>query len=149
MLLLGVAVALVAGLALSAVDTVIAVLEPHHRLLCGRHRQPGGLVCPLPPGVEHHSGQRRRGLAVPDADLPVYTVLVPAYREPEVIGRLVTNLEHLEYPRSKLDIKFLLEADDEETIAALRDQPAGSAHGSGARPARRAREPSRRPSISG
>jgi cellulose synthase/poly-beta-1,6-N-acetylglucosamine synthase-like glycosyltransferase len=56
--------------------------------------------------------------AVPDADLPVYTVLVPAYREPEVIASLIARLSELEYPTRKLDIRLLLEEDDSETIAA-------------------------------
>jgi len=56
--------------------------------------------------------------AVPDELLPVYTVLVPAYGEPTVIGGLVAALERLEYPHDRLDIKLLLEADDVETIGA-------------------------------
>lgn len=56
--------------------------------------------------------------AVPDADLPVYTVLVPAFQEPEVIGRLLDALGHLDYPRERLDVKLLLEEDDAETIGA-------------------------------
>ncbi len=56
--------------------------------------------------------------AIPDADLPVYTVLVPAYREPTVIGALILRLSQLDYPANKLDIKLLLEEDDIETIAA-------------------------------
>jgi cellulose synthase/poly-beta-1,6-N-acetylglucosamine synthase-like glycosyltransferase len=59
-------------------------------------------------------------LAVPDDALPVYTVLVPAYREPEVIARVVESLTSLEYPSDRLDIRLLLEQDDEETIAAAR-----------------------------
>jgi cellulose synthase/poly-beta-1,6-N-acetylglucosamine synthase-like glycosyltransferase len=56
--------------------------------------------------------------AIPDAELPVYTVLVPAYGEPEVVGELVENLAALEYPKDKLDIKLLLESDDDPTIEA-------------------------------
>ena len=56
--------------------------------------------------------------AVPDRDLPMYSVLVPAYREPEVLTQVVANLASLEYPAHKLDVKLLLEADDTETIAA-------------------------------
>lgn len=56
--------------------------------------------------------------AIPDGDLPVYSVLVPAYREPEVLTQLVANLAALEYPADKLDVKLLLEADDAATIAA-------------------------------
>ena len=58
--------------------------------------------------------------AVPARDLPVYTVLVPAYHEAAVIPSLVANLRALEYPRDRLDLKLLLEADDHETIAAAR-----------------------------
>ena len=56
--------------------------------------------------------------SIPDADLPVYTVLVPAYHEPTVIGALILRLSQLEYPKDKLDIRLLLEEDDQETIAA-------------------------------
>ncbi len=58
--------------------------------------------------------------AIPDEELPVYTILVPAYREAEVIGRTIAALENLDYPADKLDIKLLLEGDDYETIAAAR-----------------------------
>lgn len=56
--------------------------------------------------------------AVPDDELPIYTVLVPAYREPEVIGKVIRSVAALEYPTDRLDVRLLLEADDEETIAA-------------------------------
>ena len=58
--------------------------------------------------------------ALVDSDLPVCTVLVPAYREPEVIGRLIRAMEALEYPVDRLDIKILLEEDDRATIEAAR-----------------------------
>jgi len=56
--------------------------------------------------------------AVPDGSLPVYTVLVPAYNEPAIIGAVIQGLGQLEYPKNRLDLKLLLEADDAETIAA-------------------------------
>ncbi|BEL08773.1 glycosyltransferase [Actinoplanes sichuanensis] len=56
--------------------------------------------------------------AVPDHELPIYTVLVPAYREPSVIGLLMSHLGALEYPADKLEIILLLEEDDRETIEA-------------------------------
>jgi len=58
--------------------------------------------------------------AVPDEDLPVYTILVPAYREPTVIAHVIQRLSELEYPAAKLDVRLLLEEDDQETIAAAR-----------------------------
>lgn len=59
--------------------------------------------------------------ALPLASLPVYTVLVPLYQEDgAVMQRLITNLLALDYPREKLDIKLIVEADDHATIAALK-----------------------------
>lgn len=58
--------------------------------------------------------------AVPEDRLPVYTVLVPAYGEPSVVAGLVEALGRIEYPRDRLDVKLLLEEDDEATIAAVR-----------------------------
>lgn len=59
-----------------------------------------------------------RARAVPDADLPRYTVLVPAYNEPEVIGDLIGAMDAIDYPADKLEVLLLLEADDEVTIDA-------------------------------
>lgn len=56
--------------------------------------------------------------AVPETELPTYTVLVPAYGEPSVVADLVAALERIEYPRESLDIKLLLESDDLPTIEA-------------------------------
>lgn len=57
-------------------------------------------------------------LAIPDADLPPYTILVPAYNEPEVVADLIGSMAALNYPKEKLQILLLLEADDEVTISA-------------------------------
>jgi glycosyltransferase XagB len=57
----------------------------------------------------------------PADELPAYTVLVPAYREPEVIGDLLSRLEELDYPRNKLQVLVLLEEDDAETLATIRE----------------------------
>lgn len=56
--------------------------------------------------------------ALEDNGLPVYTVLVPCYREANMVTQLLANLESLDYPKEKLDILLLLEEDDEETRAA-------------------------------
>lgn len=58
--------------------------------------------------------------ALRDDELPTYTILVPVYREANVIGDLIENLRRLDYPSSKLEILLLLEEDDEETAAAAR-----------------------------
>jgi len=56
-----------------------------------------------------------------DKDLPTYTILVPMYKEPEVIQYLAGALRNLDYPLSKLDIKLILEEDDNETIEAAKN----------------------------
>ncbi|AAM39994.1 conserved hypothetical protein [Xanthomonas campestris pv. campestris str. 8004] len=58
--------------------------------------------------------------ALRDDDLPVYTVLVPMYKEPEVLPILANALRKLDYPISKLDVKLVLEADDFDTIEAAK-----------------------------
>lgn len=54
-----------------------------------------------------------------DEDLPTYTILCPMYKEKEVAGAIVKHMEALDYPKEKLDIKLLLEEDDNETAAVL------------------------------
>jgi len=53
-------------------------------------------------------------------DLPVFTVLVPMFREAAMLPRLADALRNLDYPLGKLDIKIVLEAGDLETITAAR-----------------------------
>ncbi|NJM28963.1 MAG: glycosyltransferase [Rhizobiales bacterium] len=56
-----------------------------------------------------YSGER----PIPDAQsLPVYTVLVPLFRETAVLEKLISALACLRYPNEKLDIKLILEEDD-------------------------------------
>lgn len=52
-----------------------------------------------------------------DEELPVFTVLVPMFREPKMLPVIAQSLRQLDYPLGKLDIKLVLEASDHETIA--------------------------------
>lgn len=56
-----------------------------------------------------------------DDELPLYTIQLPVYKESEVVRSLVRRLTSLDYPRHLLDIKLLIEEDDEMTLNALRD----------------------------
>lgn len=56
-----------------------------------------------------------------DDHLPTYAVLVPLYREAAVVEDLVAHLGRLDYPKSKLQVLLILEADDHETRAAAFD----------------------------
>ncbi|MBO6717661.1 MAG: glycosyltransferase [Rhizobiaceae bacterium] len=53
------------------------------------------------------------------ASLPRYSVLVALYREVDMVPELLQALGKLVWPRSKLEIKLVCEADDAPTIAAL------------------------------
>ena len=59
-----------------------------------------------------------RGLS--DHELPVYTILVPLYKEEAVAQKIINAVNSLDYPQQKLDVKVLLEPDDAGTIQALR-----------------------------
>jgi glycosyltransferase XagB len=63
--------------------------------------------------------------SVPDSELPTYTVMVPAYREANVIADTIRALEALDYPRHLLQVRLLLEVDDVSTIEAARAIPHG------------------------
>ncbi len=59
-------------------------------------------------------------LAMPDAHLPRYSLLVPAFHEPESIPQLLAAIDALDYPKELLDVQLLLEADDRATVDAAR-----------------------------
>ena len=63
--------------------------------------------------------RRRPAKRLKDAQLPVYTVLVPLYREVPVLEQLIGALSMLDYPADKLDIKLIAEACDKPVRAAL------------------------------
>ncbi len=52
--------------------------------------------------------------------LPTYTILVPLYKEAGIVPRLVRDLNALDYPRTRLDVKLLCEEDDLETVEKIR-----------------------------
>lgn len=62
-----------------------------------------------------------------EEDLPVYSILVPLYHEPESVAPLVNALAALDYPRDRLDVQLLLEEDDADTrrAVAVIDLPEG------------------------
>ena len=56
-----------------------------------------------------------------DDELPVYTIHLPVYKEDKLIKKLIWNLQSLDYPRDRLDIKLLIEEDDDQTLNAVRN----------------------------
>lgn len=55
-----------------------------------------------------------------ERDWPVYSILVPMYKEPETIPQMVAGLKAFDYPKDRLDVQLLLEADDTLTLDAAR-----------------------------
>jgi len=62
-------------------------------------------------------------LSVPDLlgddDLPVYSVLLPLRNEVQMVPTLANAMRALDYPPEKLDIKFVVEARSQATVAAV------------------------------
>jgi cellulose synthase/poly-beta-1,6-N-acetylglucosamine synthase-like glycosyltransferase len=54
-----------------------------------------------------------------DADLPVYSVLIPLRDEASMVPQLFAAMRDLDYPPERLDIKFVVETHSPETIAAV------------------------------
>ncbi len=57
---------------------------------------------------------------VTNEEVPVYTILLPVYKEDKLIRKLIWNLRGLNYPQDKLDVKLLIEEDDDKTLNAVR-----------------------------
>jgi cellulose synthase/poly-beta-1,6-N-acetylglucosamine synthase-like glycosyltransferase len=70
------------------------------------------IFTPLPPPQRYPD--------LDDAELPVYSVLVPLRNEAQMVSQLARGLTQLDYPAERLDIKFVVEATSPETVAAAR-----------------------------
>jgi cellulose synthase/poly-beta-1,6-N-acetylglucosamine synthase-like glycosyltransferase len=75
------------------------------------------LFCLLP--VRGRSQDDAR-VPLSERELPIYTILVPMFHEANMVDQLTRALIEIDHPPSLLDIKLVLEEDDEETIAAVR-----------------------------
>ncbi|WP_062212338.1 glycosyltransferase family 2 protein [Aureimonas sp. AU12] len=61
---------------------------------------------------------RRDGLASPEG-LPIYSVLIALHRESAMAEPLARAMAALDWPRSRLEVFFVCEANDPDTIAAV------------------------------
>jgi cellulose synthase/poly-beta-1,6-N-acetylglucosamine synthase-like glycosyltransferase len=73
-------------------------------------------------------GRQAPWRAVADHRLPTYSIVVALHREARVAAHLATALDAIDYPRGKLDIKLVLEADDVATRHALESLRLASAY---------------------
>jgi len=65
--------------------------------------------------------------ALPDHLLPSYSVLIPLYRETAVVGDLIRAIGRIDYPRDRLSVHLVVEADDRDTLQAALATVAGTA----------------------
>ncbi|GAB7143784.1 glycosyltransferase family 2 protein [Mycobacterium riyadhense] len=112
-----------AAQALAAACVIAAVLAPSVLLLVLLAITTGIVLVSFVvamAGMQHRNGRGRAAAPeLADEALPTYTVLVPAYREEEVIGDLVRCLAKLNYPADRLEVLFLVERTDVDTRAAI------------------------------
>jgi cellulose synthase/poly-beta-1,6-N-acetylglucosamine synthase-like glycosyltransferase len=60
-------------------------------------------------------------LDINEQELPIYTILVPLYKEKRAtIIQLTSAIKNLNYPLAKLDIKLITELDDDATINIIK-----------------------------
>jgi glycosyltransferase XagB len=65
------------------------------------------------------SGPETHPYELTDDELPSYTVVVALYRETSVVEHLVKAIDAFDYPKSKLDIKLVVEQRDVETLGRI------------------------------
>ena len=111
--------ALVFGVALAPVKTLITLNVVLTILYLGNFLFKALLVWVGGSGQEDSSAAiAAEARLLRDEELPVFTILVPMFKEPEVLPILANALRNLDYPLGKLDIKIVLEETDHETIDA-------------------------------
>ena len=71
----------------------------------------------------HHSSEvkitEKEVAALRDEELPLYTIFCPLYKEWKVIPQFTKAMESLDWPKNRLEIQLLLEADDTQSIEAV------------------------------
>ena len=122
---IGLAVALVAGLVMAPVATMVAVMAVLVVFFMAANVMKLALISKAL-NDPHRVTVDVTGERVADDDLPVYTILLPVYHEASMLTQLVEGILSLDYPEDRLDVKLLLEEDDIETraAAAAMDLPA-------------------------
>jgi glycosyltransferase XagB len=69
--------------------------------------------------LDENTAPTHKSRDIYDEELPVYSVLVPVFRETRVLDQLVAALSQLNYPIAKLDIKIIVEESDIQMHRAI------------------------------
>lgn len=83
--------------AVAAINMIATVVFKGAMLIAGYKKPPG------------------RPLAIPLAEKPVVSLIVPLFKEADIANELVIRLSRLTYPKSLLDVVLVLESDDTRT----------------------------------
>lgn len=71
--------------------------------------------------IDTKISKQKYKLDVEDSQLPIYSILVPLFKEKKAtISSLINALSNLDYPKEKLDIKLICEEVDSETINVIK-----------------------------
>jgi len=57
--------------------------------------------------------------AIDNKSLPTYTIVSPLYKESAILPQFINALSKLDYPKDKLQIIFILEEDDKDSVLEL------------------------------
>ena len=84
------------------------------------------LAASLQTAIAGRRSRRRNpadGRRMSDDDLPLYTVMVPAFDEANIVRKLIENIAVLDYPADRLQVLLLLEEGDDATFDAVQSAP--------------------------
>ncbi len=65
-------------------------------------------------------GAKKSSIASINDDMPIYSVLIPLYKEELKVQSILQAIKNLNYPKDRLDVKFIIEADDLLTMKAIK-----------------------------
>ena len=65
------------------------------------------------------SAKLLHGTHIPLGTLPIYTILIPLYQEPNRIKFIIKSISRINYPKNRLEVKLVIEEDDLITQKAL------------------------------
>jgi cellulose synthase/poly-beta-1,6-N-acetylglucosamine synthase-like glycosyltransferase len=65
------------------------------------------------------SSKKQKIIHISETSLPIYSILIPLYKESNQAAKIIKNIAALDYPKHKLDIKIIIEEDDIETRRAF------------------------------
>lgn len=74
------------------------------------------LLINAPVRTRRHASWHKTAQQLSDRQLPVYSILVPLYREsPHIAQQILRAIDALDYPKTKLDVWLITESDDPAT----------------------------------